>query len=553
MIDDAQGEGDDAAGVMPFHLWPCQVEMFSILRAFKRIIILKPRQLGFTWICLGYALWLCLFHRGRVVLCFSKGQLEADEMLRRVKALYTRLPDWMKAVLPPLAKAPNVSHIEWTNGSSITSLPATQSAGRSFTASLVIMDEAAHMQFASQLYGAFKATIDGGGQLVILSTANGVGGLFHRLWTKAVSGASGFRAVFLPWWARPGRDTGWYAKQLAEYDDPALVKQEYPSNPNEAFLSSGRVRFPDAWIQKQVPHVRPGLPLSSWVAELRAVDDLLIKAGGSGLTVYRNPHNPRAEGYPRFILAADVAEGLEEGDYDAAAVIDEATFDCWALIHGRWEPDEYAHALRLLALAYGPSVGVAVERNNHGHAVLVALKLMQFDDPNRRVNVLNGHDERPGWVTNKVTKPQMIDAVAARLRDGRMVVRSQAALDELQVYSVLGGGKTGAPSGFNDDLVMMLGLAAGVADVIGRGDFPTIGMGESVPVSRDPRELFGASPASPAGPGSGGGDPHWNRASPASPAGPGGSDDRPFARGPGDGRGGGALGAGPGRRPFGRR
>ena len=53
--------------------------------------------------------------------------------------------------------------IEWANGSRVKSLPATRHAGSSWTASLVIMDEAAKIQWANDLYTALKPTIDGGG------------------------------------------------------------------------------------------------------------------------------------------------------------------------------------------------------------------------------------------------------------------------------------------------------------------------------------------------------------------------------------------------------
>src|SRR5690349_24033190 len=92
-IDDAQGSGD---GILPFHLWPAQVEVLWSLMTEQLTVILKARQLGISWLCCSYALWLCLFSPGKVVLLFSKGQDEANEMLRRIRVLYERLPDWLR-------------------------------------------------------------------------------------------------------------------------------------------------------------------------------------------------------------------------------------------------------------------------------------------------------------------------------------------------------------------------------------------------------------------------------------------------------------------------
>src|SRR4051812_2681787 len=72
-IDDSQGDG---GGTTPFTLWPAQVGVMWALMTERLIIILKARQLGISWICCAYALWLCLFHPGKVVLIFSKGQAE---------------------------------------------------------------------------------------------------------------------------------------------------------------------------------------------------------------------------------------------------------------------------------------------------------------------------------------------------------------------------------------------------------------------------------------------------------------------------------------------
>ncbi len=170
---------------MPFRLWPSQIGVVWALMLQRLIIILKARQLGISWICCGYVLWRCLFQPGQLVLLFSKSQDDADELLRRVKVLYERLPEWLLRACPSVVKD-NTTVLAWSNGSRVRSLPATKSAGRSLTASVVVLDEAAFLVWADVLYGALKPTIDGGGQLIILSTANGIGNLFHRLWTRAV-------------------------------------------------------------------------------------------------------------------------------------------------------------------------------------------------------------------------------------------------------------------------------------------------------------------------------------------------------------------------------
>lgn len=233
VIDDTQDHGD-GLGMMPFALWPAQRDLLHDIAHEPRLLILKARQLGISWLVCAYALWLCLAKPGRVVLAFSKGQSEANELTRRVTVMYERLPERLRATLPAFVKA-NTEEIAWANGSRFTSMPATPSAGRTFTASLAIMDEAAFMLYADKLYTALKPTVDGGGALIVLSTANGRGNLFGTLVERARTGAGRFAFRFLPWHARPGRDAAWYAATEAEAIDSSLMRQEYPATPDEAF------------------------------------------------------------------------------------------------------------------------------------------------------------------------------------------------------------------------------------------------------------------------------------------------------------------------------
>ena len=232
IIDDAQ-DHSDGGGTMPFHLWDAQRDLLQAIDSEPRLLILKARQLGITWLACAYALHLCLFKPNRLVLTFSIGQEEANEMMRRITAMYDRLPERIRAAHP--VKKRNTEEFTLSNNSAIHALPSRKSAGSGYTASLIILDEFAKNENASKLYTAVKPTIDGGGKMIILSTANGAGNLFHEMVTKAQAGASRFAFRFLPWQARPGRDAAWYAEVEADAVDSSLMKQEYPATPDEAF------------------------------------------------------------------------------------------------------------------------------------------------------------------------------------------------------------------------------------------------------------------------------------------------------------------------------
>lgn len=233
-------QGDESTAYIPFDLWPAQTEALTVVATAPRLIILKARQLGITWLILAYVYWLCLFHPGRTVLFFSKGQLEADELIRRVMGMHRR---WTHAHVRLVKQ--NTSELVWANGSRMISLPATASAGKSFTASVVVLDEFAAMQYAQQVYTAVKPTIDSGGRLIILSTANGEDNPFHQLWKAAESGLNTFTSLFLPWHARPRRDSAWYADVERDALSAAEMRREYPGIPDDAFSPIAADQFLD--------------------------------------------------------------------------------------------------------------------------------------------------------------------------------------------------------------------------------------------------------------------------------------------------------------------
>lgn len=432
VIDDTQGTGA-GSGVMPFALWDFQVGAIWGIHGSRRTIVLKARQLGLSWLVCAYELWRALFLTNQLILLFSIGDEEAKELLRRIANMYERLPEWLQK-RSPYESRPNTRELSIANGSRIKSLPSSVAKGSGYTASSIVLDEYAKNPVAEDLYAAVYPAIEAGeGQLIIISTAFGVGGKFHELWIKASKGENEFKPIFFPWWVRPGRDYAWHRKQVESETDPDRVKENYPANPTEAFRSSGGTRFRQDWIENQTKNIQTPIETYRLPDKLRRID---------GLMVYELPRRGRT-----YIIGADTAEGIEGGDYDDCVIIDPETWVEVASLNGRWEPDEFAKYLIELSESYFRAM-VAVERNNHGSAVLATFRLLGFPD------VVMDSDGAPGLQTNLKTKPLMIDLVAEALRDDLCAVRTQATLDEMLVYRREPNGSTSAPSGYHDDRII---------------------------------------------------------------------------------------------------
>lgn len=238
---------------VPFHPWPAQIEFTRILQANDAVIALKARQLGFTADVIGFALWKMLFHPVSTILFFSKDDAAAKNLLRdRLKGMYQRLPDWMKP--QGRCKVDNDHEWELPNGSKAQSFPTT--GGRSYTASLVLIDEADHLDDLNAVLAAVEPTIKDGGKIILLSSVDKKKpqSAFKRLYRAAKEGQNSYTPVFYGWQSRPGRTQTWYEKEKQNIFSRTgaldLLHQEYPATDTES-LAPNRLdkRIPFAWLQ----------------------------------------------------------------------------------------------------------------------------------------------------------------------------------------------------------------------------------------------------------------------------------------------------------------
>jgi hypothetical protein len=114
---------------------------------------------------------------------------------------------------------------------------------------------------------------------------------------------------------------------------------------------------------------------------------------------------------------------------------------------------------------------IAVERNNHGHAVINALSngvvrrgIMKHPPYD---NLFVGPDKKVGWLTTNITKPQMIDELDRAMRGGEIIIKNKRFISEAKKFAHLDHGKMG---GKPDDVVMAQAVAI-MAVVSGRFSF----------------------------------------------------------------------------------
>lgn len=409
----------------PFSLWPAQRDVLGEMQANRQLIVLKARQLGLTWLTLAYLLWRMLFYPAATVGIFSQRETDAADLLAsRLKGMYDRLPDWAKA-----GPAAPDSKTEWRlpNGSVAMAFPTT--GGRSYTFSHLLIDEADFQPDLPLLLSAVEPTIDAGGQMLMISTVDKKKpeSRFKITYRAAKAGYNNWQPVFLPWWARPERTPAWYANQkedtLANTGSLDDLYEDYPATDTEALASRTLdKRIPAPWIEACYREVAP-------------VDDPAAPSI-PGLTVYEPPHR-----MGRYVIGADPAEGNPTSDDSALTVTDMDTGEEMAALAGKFEPSVFADYIDQIGRYYN-GASAMVERNNHGHAVILWL------EQNGSVPILCGPDGKMGWLSNALGKSRLYTAGADAFRHGNTVLHSFATY--MQLMSI-DGSTLRAPEGEHDD------------------------------------------------------------------------------------------------------
>ena len=197
-------------GLILFNTYDFQDSLIKDFNDYRFNVILKARQLGISTITAGYIVWMMLFHRDKAILVMATKFATAGNLVKKVKNIMRNIPDWLKIAE---ISVDNRTSFELSNGYSIKAASTSGDAGRSEALSLLVLDEAAHIEGLEELWTGLYPTLSTGGRCIALSTPNGVGNWFHKTCTEAESGTNNFNITTLPWDVHPDRDAGWYQKE----------------------------------------------------------------------------------------------------------------------------------------------------------------------------------------------------------------------------------------------------------------------------------------------------------------------------------------------------
>lgn len=437
-------------GRILFDLRDAQLETLRAFEDHERVIILKARQIGFSTLVAGYVAWRAFFHPDEAIIMLSRTEREAIDLLSKTKYGLRYLPKWMKK-RGPLPLDDTLTRLSWNNESQIESLPSQSDPARGHTVTLVVVDEWAFLKNSEEAWASIEPVADIGGRVIGLSTANGSGNFFHDFWVRARTGASDFYPIFFPWHAVPERDQAWYDAKTEDML-PWQRAQEYPGSEDEAFIRSGNPVF-DIDLLDSLPIVKA--TVRGRMEANEGGEAIFLAERDGPLQVWDRP-----EPHHKYVIGADVAEGLEHGDYSVASVICVNTGRVVAKWRGHIDPDLFGEQVLYRLGRWYNNALIGVEVNSLGMATCTHLRNTHYPNVYYRTQYDQRYDKETskiGWRTQSNTKPKLVADLHRAIRNSEIIIPDVEMIAELRTFVREADGKThGSPF---DDQTMALGIA----------------------------------------------------------------------------------------------
>lgn len=189
------------AGILPFNLFSYQRKSILDFLKHRFVIYKKTRQCGVSTLAGAFALWYAMFYPYKTVLIVSKKDDDAMAFLNKnVKFVYENLPKDFRDVYGWPPPTYNEHTIVFPNGSIIRSLTCEEDTLRSNSSSLNIIDESAFIWCMDSMWSGGASTVMQGGNVIVISTCNGVGNWYEVTWNEALKGNNVFYPIQIDWW-----------------------------------------------------------------------------------------------------------------------------------------------------------------------------------------------------------------------------------------------------------------------------------------------------------------------------------------------------------------
>lgn len=431
-----------------------------------RVIIDKSRQPGISTLCEALVTLTALRMPHTTSMVLTHLDEASEKLFQKCTFMVDHLPPQLKPA--ELRRKTDLLSLDFIRcGDGIARLNsqihvATASGRevwRSMTLRTVHLSEFSRFPYpAATLAGIMQTVPKTPDSLVMIeSTANGEGDVFHREWLRAINGESEFTPVFIPWFELPDaqlpvpkgfrltddeRDIqrqfklsmpqmSWFRYVLRSdcQGDIDVFHQEYPATWQESFLTSGNPAFPPKPLAEMAEKAETRTGRRGDVMRV-GEQVVFIDNPRGGLTVYKAPR-PGAE----YTIGADTSAGVDGGDYSCAQVFDREEQEIVATWHGHISPILFAERLYSLGFYYNEAI-MAPEINRHGYIVMDELRRLgypRFYQFQRLDKIRGTTTNYLGWETNMRTRSILVDTMHWYVGQGHIMIWDLPTIHELRL------------------------------------------------------------------------------------------------------------------------
>ena len=487
---------DKKSKIIPLKLNEPQLKYYNVIKELKkqrkpvRIIILKARQMGFSTETEAIFFKETVTKPNVNTAIVAHKEDSTTNLFNMSKLMYDQLPEAIK----PDKKASNAKELVFDkeNGTGLKSKIKCFTAGgsgigRSDTLNNLHLSELAFWTGDKKetLTGLLQAVPnDPDTMIVIESTANGYE-YFKELWDDAVDGKNDFVPLFIGWnelqeYKMPytGFELTKDEKELQKRygltleqltwrrwcianncgNDVEQFRQEYPINPEEAFISTGKCYFNKEKIVKRIQEVKDIKPVQQGyfdfeynglkITKIKWVED---KEGA--IKIYEKPKK-----YYPYVLAGDTAG--EGSDYFIGQVLDNTDGSQVAVLRQELDEISYTRQMYCLGMYYNKAL-IGIEAN---YSTFPIQELERLKYPNQYVRVKEDKytkktEKSYGFKTTTISRPRILGQLQAIIKESIELLVDIDTLKEGLTFIKNEKGRAEAQVGYHDDLIMALAIA----------------------------------------------------------------------------------------------
>lgn len=485
---------DTDAGVIPFKFNSVQERVYNTIKEQRskdkapRIIILKARQMGMSTLVEGINFAETATNHNTTANIIAHTVDATTNLFNMFKFYYNNLPEQLK----PQVLASNAKELVFNNkqgtglNSKIRCLTANaQGAGRSSTVQYVHASEFAFWEGDKNatLAGLLQAVPNAVNSLVVIeSTANGFDE-FKDFWDKSVNGENDFIPLFFAWYEMKEYRHKYEGFELTQEEEELKAKfnldndqlqwrrwcianncqgnintfhQEYPSTPEEAFVSTGRCVFNSEKINQRLMELEPPIRRGQF------------KYDYNGLAIYNIRWEDDAKGFisifenarPRcpYVIGGDTSG--EGSDFFIGQVLDNTNGKQVAILRHQFDEDLYARQMYCLGEYYNFALmGIETNFSTFPQKELERLQYPRFYVREIEDSYTHRFSKAFGFKTTTLTRPIIIANLVEIMRDNIHLINDRVTLNEALTFVKNTKGKEEAIEGKHDDTIISLAIA----------------------------------------------------------------------------------------------